>query len=88
MATLLRSCVEVCEPIELSFGVVSGVSLRICALDVVQVPQGEAVVLWFFVPIGFNGAFFAQKCNRLMHEKLSVFPCGQCIVGIGVSLAF
>ena len=25
MGPLLRSCVEVCEPIELSFGVVSGV---------------------------------------------------------------
>jgi len=31
---------------------------------------------------------FAQKCIRLVREKLTVFPYGQDIVGIYVSLAF
>jgi len=39
--TLLRSCVEVCIAIELSFGVVSGVGQGIDVLDGVHVPQRE-----------------------------------------------
>jgi len=44
-----------CEPIELSFGVVSTVGLGIDVLDGVDVLQGEGVVSWSFSPIGFNG---------------------------------
>jgi len=44
-----------------------------------------------FSPIGLND-FFAvclnHKCIRLVREKLTIFPYGQCIVGSGVSLAF
>jgi len=40
MGTLLHSYVEVREPIELSFGVVSGVGRGMGVLDGVQVPQG------------------------------------------------
>ena len=36
-------------------------------------PQGEGEVLGVFVPTGLNGIFFAQKCIRLVHDKLSIF---------------
>ena len=42
-------------------------------------------------PIGLNGqndVLFAQKCIRLVREKLIIFPYGQYIIGIYVSLAF
>jgi len=42
-------------------------------------------------PIGLNGrndALFAEKCIRLVREKLRIFPYGQYIVGVYVSLAF
>jgi len=41
MGTLLGSCAEVREPIELSIGMVSGVGRGIDVLDGVHVPQGE-----------------------------------------------
>jgi len=44
-----------------------------------------------FHPIGLNGIFtvyLKQKCIRLMHEKLTIFPYKQCIFGISISLAF
>jgi len=49
MGTLLRSCVVVHEPIELSFGVVSGVGLDIHVLDGCPHAQGEGRFLshWF-----------------------------------------
>ena len=37
---------------------------------------------------GQNHVLFAEKCIRLVHEKLRIFPYGQYIVGIYVSLAF
>jgi len=37
----MHSCAEVCEPIELLFGEVSGVGRGMCVLDGVHVPQGE-----------------------------------------------
>jgi len=58
------------------------------------VPQKEGAVWGFFgicAPIGSNGQndiFFAQKCIRLVREKLIIFPYGQYIAGIYVSLAF
>jgi len=96
MGTLLHSAV-VLEPIELSFGVVSvvsGVGGGMGVLDGVHVTQGEGAVLGFFgicACIGLKGqndVFIAQKCIRLVLEKLTVFPYGQGIVGIYVSLAF
>jgi len=41
MGSLLRSCAEVREPIELSFGVVSGVGPGLHVLDGVHVPPKE-----------------------------------------------
>jgi len=41
MGPLLRSCVEVREPIELSFGLVGGVTQGIHVLDGVHVPEGK-----------------------------------------------
>jgi len=35
-----------------------------------------------------NDVLFVEKCIRLVHEKLAIFPCGQYIVGIYVLLAF
>jgi len=58
------------------------------------VPQKEGYVWEYFLafaPIGLNGQndiIFAQKCVLLVHEKLTVFPYGQYIIGIYVSLAF
>jgi len=37
---------------------------------------------------GRNDVLFAEKCIRLVCEKLTIFPYGQYIVGICVSLAF
>ena len=42
-------------------------------------------------PIGMNGrndVLFAEKCIRVVLEKLRIFPYGQYIVGMYVSLAF
>jgi len=49
MGNLLRSCAEVREPIELSFGVVSGVGPGIHVLDGVHVSQKEEAVLGIFL---------------------------------------
>jgi len=87
MGTSLHSCVEVREPIELSFGVVSGVGPCIDVLDGdPRDPRGRGCFENFshLRPIGLNGqsdVFFAQKCIRLVREKLTVFPYGQDIVG-------
>jgi len=50
-------------------------------------PSGRAVS-WGFRHIGLSGEFVEQKCIRLVHEKLTVFPYGQCMFGSHVSLAF
>jgi len=86
--SLLRSCVKVHEPIELSFVVVIWVRLGIHVLDGVHMSQGEKAVSRDFHPIGLNGVFFAQKCIRLVREKWAIFPYGLYIVGIYDSLAF
>jgi len=52
MGISLRSCVDVREPIELSFGVVSEVGLSIDVLDGVHVAQKEGWIWGLFVPIG------------------------------------
>jgi len=67
MGILLHSCAEVRAAIELSFGLVSGVTACIHVLDGVHVPQKEGADLGIFQhlhPIGLNGqngVFFAQK---------------------------
>jgi len=58
--TLLHSCVEVREPIELSFGVMSGVSLCIRVLDGIQVPQREGK-FWSFSPPLASMAYFSHR---------------------------
>jgi len=52
MGTLLRSCAEVCEPIELSFGVVSEVVPGIDVRNGVHVAQREGVDFGIVFPIG------------------------------------
>jgi len=64
MGTLLRSCVEVRELIELSFGIVSGVEPSIHVLD--GGPHGLRVRVDFGVvcrrwPNGFNGVVFNRN---------------------------
>ena len=81
MGPLLHSCVEVCEPVELSFGMVSGVGPGIDVLDWVHVPRG--IFFGICAPIHLNGrndVLFFEKRIRLACEKLTVFPY--------VSLAF
>ena len=62
MWILLHSCAKVHEPIELSFGVVSGVSLGIRVLDEVHMPQGEGEVLGVFWSRWFEWHILKQKC--------------------------
>ena len=48
------------------------------------------VCLCALSPIGMNGrndVLFAEKCIRLVREKLRMFRYGQYIIGIYVSLA-
>jgi len=84
MGTLLHSCAEVLEPIELSFGVVCGVGPGIGLLHGFDVLQEGAVL----VSMGFNGVFVEQKCIQLVGEKVIIFPYGQYIIGIYISLVF
>jgi len=49
------------------------------------------VCLWALSPIGLNGqndVLFAEKCIRIVCEKLTLFPYGQDIVGNIILLAF
>ena len=54
MGSLLHSCAEVCKPMELSFGVMSGVGPGIGVLDGVDVLQREGAVSWGFSPHWFQ----------------------------------
>jgi len=53
----VASCAEVCKLIELSFGVVSGVSGGMGVSGEVHVPQREGEVLGFWISIGLNAVF-------------------------------
>jgi len=68
MGTLLHSCVEVSEPIELSFVVVSGVSPGIGVFDDVNMLQ-EEVVLWGFSPHWFQWVSVAYLLNRNVFDS-------------------
>ena len=78
MGTLLISCVEVHELIELSLGVVSVVGPGIGVLDGVDVLQGEGGEggVWE-VSQSFSHWFqwhiVKQKCIKLVCEKLTIF---------------
>jgi len=61
MRTLLRSCAEVREPIELSFGVVSGVGLGILLLDGGPGAPRQKGATESCCPIGFNGVFLHRN---------------------------
>jgi len=62
METLLHSCANVCEPIELSFRVLNGVDLGTCVLDGRPgAPRGRAV-LGDFCPVGLNGTEMYLTC--------------------------
>jgi len=67
---LLCSCVEMCEPIELLFGVVSGIGPCFGVLDVVNVLQqkvgGFQEVSRSFSPIRFNGVLLNRKYYSCM----------------------
>jgi len=90
MGTLLHSCAEVREPIELSSGVVSVVSPGIYVLDGGDLLQkeGERVreVSGIFSPVNVNGALFSRNvldsCVKHTHThttilQLSGFCLGQ-----------
>jgi len=58
VGTLLCSCAEMCEPIELSFDMVSGVGPGIYVLDGgSHAPKGRGCfgIFQHLCPIGFNG---------------------------------
>ena len=59
--TLLHSCAEVCEPIELSFGVVSGVGGWIAVLDGgARAARERGRVAGVFFPINLTGTLFSD----------------------------
>jgi len=65
--------------------VVSRVGSGIGALDEGPLPKGKGRFWEFFFRIGLNGVFeciFKQKCIRLVHEKLTIFPYQHFINGI------
>ena len=87
MGTLLRSCAEVRAAIELSFGVVSGVTPGIHVLDgSPRASRGGVVsgmVLGIFRHLRmhcFNRRHDADKCIRFVCEKLTIFPYADYIV--------
>ena len=93
MGPLLHSCVEVRTTIELSFGVMNGIGINV--LDGVHMPEGKGLFLGFFFwhlrPHSLNGqneVLFAEKCIRLVCEKLTIFLYRQDIVGNVILLAF
>jgi len=57
--TLLRSCVKVCEAIKLPFGVVSGVSRGMGALNGVYILEGKGR-FWVFSPHWFEWQLLVQ----------------------------
>jgi len=93
MWTLLHSCAYI-EPIEVSFGVVSGVGPGIHVLDGgLHAPKGRGCLGIFseFVPHWFEGQndyFLHRNVFDSYVKRLTVFPYGQDIVGTYVSLAF
>jgi len=89
MGPLLRSCVEVRAPIELSFDMVNGVSPDNDVRNGGPRGSRERVDCGVVYPIGpmVPMAKFSRVI-RLMREKLRIFPYGQYIVGIYVSLGF
>jgi len=80
LETLLCSCVKVCEAIELSFGIMSGVG---SGNGIRWGPhhakrrggfRGFSVTLVWRV---FLSSFVREKCIRLVHEKFIIFPFRQ-----------
>jgi len=71
------NCAEVCELIELSFGVVSGVGggMGVLGRDACATRGRSRFGIfhthWFELA---KWRIFAQKCIRLVREKLTVFP--------------
>jgi len=61
MGTMLHSCVEVREPIDLSFGAESGVGRGMGVVNGVDVMQGKSGrgVSGVFSPISMNGTLFS-----------------------------
>ena len=77
------------------FGVVSGVGPGIRVLDGIHVRQGEGAVsgmvsgiFGICACIGFNRRDDAEKCIRLVCEKLAVFPYARYIVEFCVIFPF
>ena len=79
----MHSCAEVCEPIELSFGVMSEVGPGIDIRN--GGPRGSRGSGGFWGCLAPN---FQEKCIRLVREKLRIFPYAQYIIGVYISLAF
>jgi len=96
MGTLLRRCVELHRAIELSFGMVSGVGPGIHVLDWgFTCLKGKGLFLAWFraffgicACIGFNRRDDAEKCIRLVCEKLAVFPYTRYIIEFYVVFPF
>jgi len=74
MGTLSRSCAKVHEPIELSFGVMSGFCQGTGhrCIRWGSTPQREGEVLGFYAPIGLNGRWRFEWI-RLVCEKFKYF---------------
>ena len=95
MGNLLRRCVELRKAIELSFGVVSGVGPGIHKLDGSPRASRGRGCFWHgfwhfsaFLPHYFQWRNDVLIADRLVCEKLTIFPYADCIVEFCVKLAF
>ena len=95
MGNLLRRCVEVHTAIELSFGMVSGLGSGILVLDGSPRASKGRGYFWHgfwhfsaFSPYSFQWGNDVLIADRLMCEKLTIFPYADYIVEFCVELAF
>ena len=86
MGTLLRRCVEVCTAIELSFGVVSGVGPGIHVLD--GSPRASRGRGCFWHGLRHGVLIMVLIDDRLVCEKLTIFPYADYIVEFCVEFTF
>jgi len=77
--TVWSNCVKLRESIKLLFGVELGWLTDGCIIWKFTCPKGKGRFWEFYYQLVWM-ALFKQKCIRLLHKKLTIFPHGQCII--------